>query len=452
MSYAPSVLWRINGAFFLPWDYNPSWFMGHPFLHPFILYTAFSIFSPSVFVAKATSLFLSLFFLLTLYKMTEAVFKCSTTAFYSVVFTLFLTLFWVHSSLILADISAMAFGFGSIYAFTTKRYKTLLLFSLGLGAIRESSLAFFIPLILYGVIVSSQRKSLFYLAPGLIVFFLHFFLYFLKTGNWIAHPYVSGELPHNPNPEFFKFSTIFNNTRYYFWPLILDIYPLAFLILSGGAIVGYIFSFCLGYKKKLSIKKEILVPLSMCVLWFSFWIMYPDQIERNYFPVLFFLIPLGIYFVIKMVLYSHIFLVMICGFLVIQTVYMKTHTSESAPSWLRRGYSQIDILRSKAFFSYFDKIYGDKIRNSGRIIFATYPESSFLSFPEYEYVKDSMKVRGNNDCLKGKIEIEKYGAAIFQNIFDVCIPLYTKIKTSDSFTQIKTPFQDYQVFFHKDFL
>ena len=320
-SYVPFFLHNLSWDFFLPWNYNPKWFMGHPFLHPFILWTAFSIFGPSVFVAKLVSLFLSVFFLVILYKMTEAVFQDSETALYSVIFILFLTVFWVHSSLILADISATAFGFGSIYAFTAKRYKTLLLFSLGMGAIRESSLAFFIPLLLYGLFVPSQRKSLIYLCPGLLIFFLHFFIFFLKTGSWIAHPFVSGTLAHNPNPVFFDFSVVFPNIRYYFVPLFLDIYPSAFLILFAIAIIWAAFLFFLGYRKKLSVRKEILIPLCMCVLWFAFWIMYPDQIERNYFPLLFFIVPLGLHFIIKLIPFSHVFIVILCAFLAVQTMY-----------------------------------------------------------------------------------------------------------------------------------
>ena len=36
-SYAPFNLWKLEGSFFLPWNYESTWFMGHPFLHPFIL-------------------------------------------------------------------------------------------------------------------------------------------------------------------------------------------------------------------------------------------------------------------------------------------------------------------------------------------------------------------------------------------------------------------------------
>lgn len=453
MSYAPFILGHLRWDSFLPWNYNPTWFMGHPFLHPFILWTAFSVFGSSVFVAKAVSLSLSLFFLLTLYKMTEVVFQDSGTAFYSVIFTLFLTVFWVYSSLILADISATAFGFGSIYAFTAKRYKTLLLFSLGLGAIRESSLAFFVPLFLYGLSAPSHRKSLVYLCPGLLVFFMHFFIFFLKTGGWIAHPYISGTLEYNPDPVFFDFSVIFPNIKYRFLPLFLNIYPSAFLILSAIALVWAAFLFCLGYGKKLFVKKEIFIPLCMCVLWFSFWIMYPAHIERNYFPLLFFIVPLGLHFIIKIIPFSHVFIVVLCTFLAVQTSYMKIHTSPSAPEWLKEGYFHTNILESKNFVSYFDETYGGKIRISGRKVFSTWPEKSFLAFSVYEYVKIPMRVVGNNICLSGRYsEFKEYGVAIFKSIFEVCIPFYEKIKKSDLFIQVETPFENYEVFLRKDLL
>ena len=447
ITYVPTILWNLeeNGwNSFLPWNYDPIWFMGHPFLHPLLLYTAFFIFGPSVFVAKAVSLLLSLFFLITLYKMTEAVFKCSVTALYSTVFTMLLPYFWISSSLILADSAATAFGFGTIYAFITKKYKSLLLFALGLGTIRESSLAFFVPLLLYGLTVPSQRRSLLYLFPGLIAFISHFFIFFLKTGGWIAHPYISGTLAHNPNPVFFDFSIIPGNIKWHFLPFILNIYPIAFLIISGGAIIGYFTLFFLK-KKKISLGKEILLPLFMCVLWFSFWIMYPDQTERNYFPLLMFLIPLGIYFIVKVMPYFYIFLIAISGFLFIQTVYMTPYIKGS-------DYLKADILNAKAFISYFDTTYGNKIRNSEKKIFSSWPENTLLSFPKYEYVKYPINVI--SDCqFAEKTDIEKeYRAAVFRNTPNICTPFYNVIKNSDSFIQKETPFKNYKIFIHKDLL
>ena len=176
-----------NGLFFLPWNYRPEYFMGHPVLQPLIAYTAFSLFGSEIFIAKATALGFSLLCLFSLYKMTDVLFEDKFTAFFSVLFTMLLPLFWFHSTLVLGDIPLMAFGFGAIYTFLSGKYKTLLLFSLGLATIRESALAFFLPLIFCGLLFPSQRKSLLFIIPSLLLFFSHFFLFFIRTGHWFAH-------------------------------------------------------------------------------------------------------------------------------------------------------------------------------------------------------------------------------------------------------------------------
>lgn len=451
MSYLPVSLWDMNLAFFLPWNYDPEWFMGHPLLHPLILYTFFSVFAPDVFIARVASLFLSLFFLMTFYKMTKSIFQDSFTTFYTVIFTMFFPLFFIQSSLILADISAMAFGFGSIYAFTERKYKTLLLFSLGMGLIRESSLAFFVPLVLYALAVPSHRKSLLYLAPGGLTFFLHFFIFFLKTGKWLAHPYISGTLTHNPNPEFFNFSVIPHNIRNHFLPLILNNFSFGFLILFAGSITGALIMICIGKKISLSFKKEILIPLGMCVLWFSFWIMYPDQLGRAYFPLLCFLIPLGTHFILKTVPYSKMILILIFTFLFIQTIDIN---SSNSVNWFQTdGYSRYNILRTKSFVSYLDEIHGHKLRDSKKKFFIPYVETVFLRAPQYGYIKEPYKMDVNlSFCqLNKKEEIKKYGVIVFREDWGCEIP-YEIIKNSDAHLQVNTPFENYQLFFHKDLL
>ena len=441
MSYAPSFLWHLEDwRFFLPWNYEPTRFMGHPFLHPFILWLAFSIFGPSVFVAKVTSLFLSTFFLLALYKMIQTVFKSSMTAFYSVLFVMFLPLFVIHSSLILADISAMAFGFASIYAFTAKKYKSSLIFSFCLGSIRETSLAFFLPIILYGLFVSSHRKLLFYLLPGFLFFISNFVVFFLKSGNWIAHPYIYEELPHNPNPDFLIFSAIFSNTKGYFFNLVLGVFPLSFLVLSVLAIVLYLFNL----KKTRIFRKEFLIPLGMCFLWFSFWIMYPDQLERNYFPVLMFLVPIGIYFIIASIPFHQLFLIFISGFLCFNAVYLKSYTK------IKQDYYRHDILTAKNFISYFENKYGDKIRSHEKTIYSIWPLSEFMLFPEYEYIQTPIKASLNCELN----QLKNYKAIIFRQgkVWENCLPFYFFVKSNPLFIKIDTPFKDYEVFFHKDLL
>ena len=57
-------------SFFLPWNYRPEYFFGHPAGQPFILWTAFKLFGMTIWTAKATALAFSLLCLFSLYKMT----------------------------------------------------------------------------------------------------------------------------------------------------------------------------------------------------------------------------------------------------------------------------------------------------------------------------------------------------------------------------------------------
>ena len=193
-------------SFFLPWNYCPEYFAGHPAGQPFILWTAFKLFGMKIWTAKATALGWSLLCLFSLYKMTETLFQDKWTALLSTAYTMSLPLFWFQSTVVLANIPLMASGFGAIYAFLAKKYKTLILFSLSLSVIRESALAFFLPLICYGFFNPSYRKALYYIIPSLLLFSSHFWILFIKTGHWSAHPHATGTLPHNPDPEFFNFS------------------------------------------------------------------------------------------------------------------------------------------------------------------------------------------------------------------------------------------------------
>ena len=439
MSYIPPQLWSMKASFFLPWNYDPLEFGGHPFLHPFILWASFFLFEPSIFTARAVSLVLSLFFLVSLYKMTAVVFKSSITAFYSCLFVMFLPYFLVYSSLIFADIPAMAFGFASIYAFTEKKHKSLLFFSIGMGAIRESSLAFFVPLILYGLAVPSYRKPLAYLLPGLFIFASHFYIFFLKTGGWIAHPYISGELYHNPNPEFFKFSVILENTRFYFLSLVNKVFPFVFL---AGSVLSFVIYMLLLYSKKQKshFGNEILIPFGMGFLWFFFWIMYPDQIERNYFPLLMFFVPFGMYFMVKALPYFHAFLIALCLFLAVQSFYIKPYAKAEV------GYKQEHILKSKKFISYFDKKYGERL--AGETIFSSWPDNYLMFFSEYEYVKTP--IMASFDCHLDRVR--EYKAAIFRDTKDMCLPFYKAVKTSPSFVKVESPFKDYEIFLHESLL
>ena len=169
--------------------------------------------------------------------------------------------------------------------------------------------------------------------------------------------------------------------------------------------------------------------------------MYPDQIVRNYFPILMFLIPLGIYFIVKMLPYYHVFLAIVCGFLFFQIPDMKSYKGYL-------GYLKTDILNTKAFISYFDKNYGDKFRSPDSKVFSIWPEQVLLSVPNYEYVQ-----RPIVSVAKCQLsQIEEYKAAIFKRGEKTCLIFYTLLLASSSFISVETPFKNYEVFFHKDLL
>ena len=176
--YINPFLLEVKGAFFFPWNYKPEYFMGHPPLQPLTLWLVFNIFSKSLFAGKAMCLSFSLLCLFNLYKATEALFGNKRLGYFSMIFTMFFPLFWNHSTLFLGDIPLMAFGFGLLYTFINKKYKTLLVYSVGTAMARESGLAFFVPLIFQAILSPSQRKSLIYMLPGLLLFFSHFFYFF----------------------------------------------------------------------------------------------------------------------------------------------------------------------------------------------------------------------------------------------------------------------------------
>ena len=120
--------------------------------------------------------------------MTEALFQDEWAAFLSAFITICIPSFWFHSTLVLAHIPLMAFGFGTIYTFLSGKYKTLLLFSFGLATVRESALAFFVPLLLYGLSIPSYRKAFYCIIPSFLLFLLHFLDFLYQNRNLVRSP------------------------------------------------------------------------------------------------------------------------------------------------------------------------------------------------------------------------------------------------------------------------
>ncbi|MBC6415349.1 MAG: glycosyltransferase family 39 protein [Bdellovibrionales bacterium] len=308
--YAPNNLLDLEFSFFLPWNYDSNLFFGHPFLHPLILYITSSLFGFNVFPLKMISLILSFFCLGALYKMTLSLFKDKSIAFFTLLFCSFQDLFFAHSSFVLADILMMGLGFVNIYTFIEKKYKSLMFFSVALATSRESSLGFLLPLFLYAIFNKKQhKKSFFYIIPSLFVFLSHFLISFLKHGHLSTHPYTLGELPHNPHARFFDFSIFFDNS-FNFFNWFLTFYPSIWFKLFCFSIILFLYSFIQSKKLNLNIKKEIFIPLGMIFLFYMFWILWPDQLERNFFPIFIFFISIGNAFIIKYLPFSKILILL----------------------------------------------------------------------------------------------------------------------------------------------
>ena len=482
-SYLDSSLLDYKWSFFLPWNYYPEHFMGHPVLQPLFLYITSSLFDLEVFIARATSLGFSFLCLFSLYKMTEALFKDKVTACFSVLLTMFVPLFWFHSILVLAHIPLMAFGFGTIYAFINKKYKTLLLFSLGLGAIRESAAAFFLPLVFHGILIPSQRRNVLYMIPSLLLFFSHFFIFFIRTGYWFAHPYTYGGLPHNPNPVFLNFSfffersLLFSNRFFHQFPLLFW----GLLLLSLGVVISSklkrknsLNNLFLQWKRAekghfLKIwlvlrhlsENKTFIPLSVSVLFFLFWISYPDYAFRNFFPVIVIFIPLSIHFILKTIPFlSYIGLAAICSSLFFQNVFQSTNSFwtalgvgvEESGSQMERNHEQ-KTLSARSFVSYLELRYGDKARNLEKWVYMPFPYDQTMKHPLYGYVKNSYAV----DHWRFMEKPERYGIVALVRTQISSLPydeqVYQYLKGSDLFVKTSHPFsQEFILFIHRDML
>ena len=271
-NFYPHIIER-KWSFFLPWNYRPEYFMGHPAGQPFALWSAFKLFGMTVWTAKATALSFSLLCLFSVYKMTSALFQDKQIAFLSTAFIMSIPLFWFQSTIVLAQIPLMAFGFGSVYAFLSKKYKTLLFFSLGLAVVRESALAFLLPLAFYGLFNSAYRKAFYCIIPSLSLFLSHFLILFIRTGRWFSHPHAMGELPHNSNLEWFNFSVFFERSNYFFktffyqapyWFWVIFLLSFCFLVFSKLKQK----SFAPNLKHLLNPNRKIFICLFICVFYF----------------------------------------------------------------------------------------------------------------------------------------------------------------------------------------
>ena len=466
-----------NWSFFLPWNYKPEIFMGHPPLHSFILWSAFSLFNNSPFITKLTALSFSVLCLFSLYKMTESLFQNRWTTFLSLLFTIFLPLFWFHSTLVLAHIPLMAFGFGTIYTFKDSQYKSLLFFSIGLATIRESALAFFLPILLQCLFLPSQRKKIFYILPSLLIFTSHFLIFFIRTGSFFAHPYIYGGLPHGPQPNFFNFSIFFERFvhfltnffyqfPYLFWGMFLSSLMVALFhkynqIFSKKKYINFLKQNQKNNVLKYLLQSKYFIPITISLLFFCFYISYPNYEFRNFFPILIIFIPLSIQFMLKTIPFFHIVFIFIILLTSVQNIFPKSSFRlpffkfYTAKSTLTEEYKQ-QILEAKKLVAFLESNYGNKVLNLNKRIYMPFPYDLTMISPFYGYVKNSYQA----NHWKFFEEPNSYGIVVLikNDITNTEIPynnhVYKYLKKSNSFIEQKLPFylKNFILFINKDVL
>lgn len=464
-NFYPEIL-KYNWSFFLPWNYRPEFFAGHPPLQPFALYTVFKLFGMKVWKAKALALAFSALCLFNLYKMTEVLFKDKGLAFLSAFFTMSIPLFWFKSTLVLGNIPLMAFGFGSVYAFLSKKFYTLILFSIALAAVRESALAFFLPLVFYAFFNRSYLKSLYCMIPSLLVFFSHFALFFIRERAWFAHPYTYGGLPHNPDPKFFDFSLFFERSGYFFKHFFYQ-FPLLFWWLFLFAIVSFFISsnktlkdYILDLRASL-LCKNFFIPLSVSSLFFCFWISYPGYGFSNFFPLLLFFCPLSLYVIIKNLPLSRMALVLLGALLFIQNSVPKSDSfiSKSGAGVYYSGFQweknyKQKILTAKRLVSYLEAEWSEALISLEKRIYMPFPYDIAMSGPEYEFVKNSY----NTDHWRFMERPEEYGMIVLTQRSINELPynrlVYEYLQESSSFLEQSLPIDlaDFILFLHKDII
>ena len=483
-SYLNPILLEVQWSFFLPWNYRPEYFMGHPMGQPLVLWAVFNLFAENIIVAKTAMLGYSLLCLFTLYKMTKTLFQNNFTAFCSVIFTISLPLFWLHSTLILAHIPLMAFGFGTIYAFTAKQYKTLLLFSLGLATIRESALAFFLPLILQGIFIPVHRKSLYCIIPSFLIFFSHFFIFFIRTGHWIAHPYIYGGLPHKLNPVFFNFSRGWERLPQFINELFHQCPLLFYLLLISGVVLiikiffktkkDYVinsilkinikecFNKTMLMKLKTGVASSFFTHLSICALFFIFWITYPEFDIRNFFPLIVLCIPLSTYVIVTNIPLSRFFLIAVSFVFFLNMIYPGTkvlslisqlNLLNDSPELVRKNQ---ETLEAKSFVTFLESNYGHKIKYMDKRIYMPYPYDQTMRHPFFGYVKNSYLTDHwrffENPAKYGIVALAFKKRSLSHLPYNQSVHKY--LLKSESFTEIPLPInlKDFILFVHKDLL
>ena len=207
--------------------------------------------------------------------------------------------------------------------------------------------------------------------------------------------------------------------------------------------------------------KKFFIPLSVSLLFFCFWISYPEYGFGNFFPILLFFCPLSFYFIIKTLPLFRMVLVLIGTLLFIQNSLPKSDSfiSKSGAGvrysgfqW-EKGYKK-KIFSAKQLTSYLEAGWSEALIDLEKRIYMPYPYDKAMSGPEYEFVKNSY----STDHWSFMEKPEEYGMVVLTQTSINKLPynklVYEYLQESDSFVEQSLPIDlsNFILFLHKDII
>jgi len=260
-------------AIFLPQNYDPIIFHGHPIFLQILLYPFGLVFGENPLSAHILSLCIMIYFYCISYIFFNKFCDRNDSLSILVLFSLFPYIF-IQSSSFIPNYLMIALAFHALYFFNKKNMILFCLFSLLSVMTRESALALFT----YPLIVSLKRKDIKLISICMIPFvtLALFFIYNkLISGMLINHPYVLHRSETNMlNLEFLKnsldktFKVLYHCTFVIFPLLIKALLPIAFIVTL--------------YKKVIKFSHELLWMLLSSLGFLIFFILYADNAQRNF--------------------------------------------------------------------------------------------------------------------------------------------------------------------------
>lgn len=282
--FTPSIF--KNGLLdFLPHNYNPEHYHGHPPLFQLLLLASSKLFGQNPLAAHIVSFVSLIYFIFITNKFLSRYFNKKLAISTLIIFLTYPYVF-IQSLLFVPNYLMIAFALHSFIFFLEKDYTKYAVFSVLAVLTRESALSFFLfPLIILFFDLTKKKIKLFDLLKGIIPFvtIISFFIFnklISQRGTFINHPYVLSRIRRNE----FEFQNIIDSI-YWSYKALDESTSNSFgsLVFILILCIFYIF-----YKKDL--KKKIHFKLSRALVLYTtatlgflaFFLFYGDTIQRDF--------------------------------------------------------------------------------------------------------------------------------------------------------------------------